>query len=104
MLKALTGDPAERQGGSGKRSSSIAAPGAERYALFTLAQLGEIAWALGDLDAALAGYGEVVALLRKAPLTKVMLGLCLSNLAGVHTERGELSMPRWRPHARACRC
>ena len=64
--------------------------GAERYALFTLSQLGDIAWALGDLDAALAGIRETIALLRKAPLTSVMLGLCLSNLAGVHTERGEL--------------
>jgi hypothetical protein len=33
---------------------------------------------------------ETVALLRKSPLTAVMLGLCLSNLAGVCTERGEL--------------
>ena len=64
--------------------------GAERYALFTLAQLGDVAWSLGDLDAARSGMQETVALLRKSPLASVMLGLCLSNLAGVHTERGEL--------------
>jgi hypothetical protein len=46
---------------------------------------------------------ETVALLRKAPLTTVMLGLCLSNLAGVHTERGELDDALAR-RARACRC
>ena len=33
---------------------------------------------------------ESAALLRKSPLTKVMLGFCLTNLAGVHVERGEL--------------
>ena len=90
VLKALTGDPVKARPDLEKALLLYRSAGAERYALFTLAQLGDIAWALGDLDAALSGLGETVALLRKAPLADVMLGLCLSNLAGVHTERGEI--------------
>src|SRR5207249_407636 len=57
----------------------------------TLANLAEITWALGDLDAALASYRETIALARKLPLSpSLTLGFCLTNLAGVHTERGEL--------------
>ena len=90
VLKALTGDPVNARADLEKALVLYRNAGAERYALFTLAQLGDIAWAVGDLDAALSGLRETVALLRKTPLTTVMLGLCLSNLAGVQTERGEL--------------
>ena len=90
VLKALTGDPLNAKSDLEKALQLYRHAGAERYALYTLAQLGDIAWALGDLDAALAGLRETVSLLRQTPLANVMLGLCLSNLAGVHTERGEL--------------
>ena len=90
VLKSLTGDPAGARADLEKALVLYRNAGAERYALYTLAQLAEVEWGLGDLDAAVAGNREVVTLLRKSPLTKVMLGLCLSNLAGVHTERGEL--------------
>jgi predicted ATPase/class 3 adenylate cyclase len=90
VLKALTGDPVNARSDLEKALLLYRNAGAERYALYTLAQLGDIAWALGDLDTALSGLRETVTLLRKAPLTNVMLGICLSNLAGVHTERGEL--------------
>ena len=90
VLKALTGKPADARSDLEKALALYRSAGAERYALFTLAQLGDVAWSLGDLEAARSGMQETVALLRKAPLTTVMLGLCLSNLAGVHTERGEL--------------
>jgi len=90
VLKALTGDPAGARSDLETALSLYRSAGAERYALFTLAQLGDVAWSLGDLDAARSGMEETVALLRKSPLTAVMLGLCLSNLAGVCTERGEL--------------
>ncbi len=86
VLKALTGDPVNARADLEKALLLYRNAGAERYALYTLAQLGDIAWALGDLDAALSGIRETITLLRKAPLTNVMLGLCLSNLAGVHTE------------------
>jgi predicted ATPase len=90
VLKALTGDPAGARTDLQTAVTLYRSAGAERYALFTLAQLGDVAWSLGDLDAARSGMQETVALLRKSPLASVMLGLCLSNLAGVHTERGEL--------------
>jgi len=90
VLKALTGKPADARSDLEKALALYRSAGAERYALFTLAQLGDVAWSSGDLDAARSGMLETIALLRKAPLTTVMLGLCLSNLAGAHTERGEL--------------
>jgi predicted ATPase/class 3 adenylate cyclase len=63
--------------------------GAERYATYTLVQLADIDWSLGELDAAVARMREAAERLRTLPHTKVMLGFCLTNLAGVHVERGE---------------
>ena len=57
--------------------------GAERYATYTLVQLADINWALGELDAAVAGMREAAVRLRNIPHAKVMLGFCLTNLAGV---------------------
>ena len=90
VLKALTGDPTGARSDLERALLLYRSAGAERYAFYTLGQLADVAWALGDLDAALAGNRETIELLRRAPLTSVMLGLCLSNLAGVHTERGEI--------------
>lgn len=92
VLKALTEDPAGARSDLEKALQLYRDAGAERYALYTLAQLADIAWALGDLDAALAGGRETIALLRRAPLKSAMLGVCLCNLAGVHTERGEVDL------------
>jgi predicted ATPase/DNA-binding winged helix-turn-helix (wHTH) protein len=65
--------------------------GAERLAIGVLAHLADLCWTVGDLNAALAGYRDAVALARKSPLTRrIALGRALNNLAGVHTERGEL--------------
>src|SRR5262245_43698238 len=64
--------------------------GAERYATYTLVQLADVNWALGELDAAVAAMREAAVRLRKTPLAKVMLGFCLTNLAGVLVERGDL--------------
>jgi hypothetical protein len=57
-----------------------------------LLNLADMTWALGDLDAALAGFREASALIRASLrfARKGMLGVCLTNIAGVHTERGEL--------------
>src|SRR5207249_3360792 len=45
----------------------------------------------GDLDAALARFSEAVALIRKSSSApKEMLGVGLTNLAGVYTERGDV--------------
>jgi tetratricopeptide (TPR) repeat protein len=49
------------------------------------------AWSVGDLDAAVQGFAGAAETLRRSPWsTKGMLGVCLTNLAGVHTERMEL--------------
>lgn len=66
--------------------------GADAGVLGTLVNLADTTWALGDLDAALGIHLETIGRLRKSPLAlKEMLGASLTNLAGVHTERGELS-------------
>jgi len=66
--------------------------GADAAALGMLLNLADTTWALGDLDAALSATAETVARLRKSALSPTeILGACLSNLAGVHTERGELA-------------
>ena len=59
--------------------------------LGVLTNIGDVTWALGDVDAALAAFVETVARIRKSPLVrKDLLGNTLINLAGVRTERGEL--------------
>ena len=64
--------------------------GADAGVLGTLVNLADTTWALGDLDAALGIHLETIGRLRKSPLAlKEMLGASLTNLAGVHTERGE---------------
>jgi hypothetical protein len=63
----------------------------DSYRLDILGGLADISWALGDLDAALDGLREIVALLRKSvPTLKNALGFYLANLSGVLTARGEL--------------
>jgi len=65
--------------------------GAETLVLGGLMYLADIAWQTGDLDTALAGFRETAALMRARPLIpKGALGMCLTNLAGIHTERMEL--------------
>ena len=59
--------------------------------LAMLLNLADMTWALGDLDAALAACIDAVASLRKSrQARKYLLGNALTNLAGVHTERGEI--------------
>jgi tetratricopeptide (TPR) repeat protein len=65
--------------------------GAERDSLDALGNLADVAWALGDLNVALSGCRETIAMLRKPPLPmRGALGRNLLNLAGILTERGEL--------------
>jgi tetratricopeptide (TPR) repeat protein len=91
FLKQLTGDPAGARMDYEKALSLYRGAGAQRSVLNTLGNLADTTWALGDLDAALAGFRETVALMRKSPLTmRSTLGIYLANLAGVLTERGDL--------------
>jgi tetratricopeptide (TPR) repeat protein len=90
-LKMMTGDLAGASKHFDKALSLYRGAGAESAALAMLLNLADVTWVLGDLEAALAGFREAVAMLRKSPTSrKSSLGVCLTNLAGVCTERGEL--------------
>jgi len=92
FLTMLTGDLASARTYFEKALSLYRDAGAESMAVAVLLNLADMTWALGDLDAALARFREAIALIRKAPsLPKDMLGFGLTNLAGVHVERGELA-------------
>jgi len=92
FLTMLTGDLASARTHFEKALSLYRDAGTETMAVAVLLNLADMTWALGDLDAALARFREAIALIRKAPvLAKDMLGLGLTNLAGVHVERGELT-------------
>ena len=92
ILNMLTGELASARMNYEKSLALYRDAGVERSVLNLLTSLADTTWALGDLDAALAVCRESVALMRQSAMTpKLSLGACLSNLAGVHTERGELS-------------
>jgi tetratricopeptide (TPR) repeat protein len=88
-LKTMTGDLVGARKDIEKALSLYVESGTESAAPTTL--LGDLAWALGDLDAAATAFGEVVAMMRGPTIIrKVALGYALCNLAGVLTERGDL--------------
>ena len=90
-LKSQTGDLAGARMDCEKALPLFLQSGAEFAARALLAILADLTWALGDLDAAVAAFGEVVALMRRPTITrKISLGYALANLAGVLTERGNL--------------
>jgi len=90
-LTVLAGDPAGARKHYEKALSLYRETGAESPALAVLGLLADMTWALGDLDAALAASIETVERLRRPPLARqYIFGVALLNLAGVHTERGEL--------------
>jgi predicted ATPase/DNA-binding winged helix-turn-helix (wHTH) protein len=92
FLKLFAGDVTGARMHFEKALALYRSAGAESAVLATLINLAESTWALGDLDAALAGLREAVALLRKSPLArKIVMAQALTNLAGVHTERGEFA-------------
>jgi len=64
---------------------------AESMIVSALIFLADLTWETGDLDTAASGFREAAELIRnKQRASKGKLGLCLTNLAGIHTERGEL--------------
>jgi tetratricopeptide (TPR) repeat protein len=91
QLKSLTGDLAGARIDYERALPLFLQSGAEFAARALLAILADLTWALGDLDAAVTAFGEVVALMRRPTITrKISLGYALVNLAGVLTERGKL--------------
>jgi predicted ATPase/DNA-binding winged helix-turn-helix (wHTH) protein/tetratricopeptide (TPR) repeat protein len=90
--KMLTGDLAGARNNFERALAQFRAAGATSAILGVLVNLGDLSWALGDLDAALAQCHEGIRLMRSAPhFAKDMLGICLTNLSGVLAERGELA-------------
>jgi tetratricopeptide (TPR) repeat protein len=91
FLKMLVGDPTSARRHYEKALLLYRDSGAESAALAVLGILADATWALGDLDAALTAFVEIVARMRQSPLArKYVLGVSLANLAGLRTERGEL--------------
>lgn len=65
--------------------------GAERAIADVANSVADLTWITGDLDAAIAGMREAIAINRKSGVAhKSSLGLGLANLAGAHAERGDL--------------
>ena len=93
-LKMLTGDLGSARTHYEKALSLYRGIGAERMALVALMYLADLTWAGGDLQAALAAFRETVTLARKSALRRLALGYCLTQLAAVHSERGELEAAR----------
>jgi tetratricopeptide (TPR) repeat protein len=91
-LKSLTGDRISAREHFEHALLLYRIAGAESSMLPVLLNLADMTWEMGDLDAALASFREAVAVIRKsANVPMDMLGIGLTNLAGVHTERGELA-------------
>ena len=88
----VSGDPATARGHFERALAWYRRAEAWVSVYATLANLADTTWALGELDAALTGIREALAMLRINPFSnKGALGVCLTNLAGIHTERGELA-------------
>jgi predicted ATPase/DNA-binding winged helix-turn-helix (wHTH) protein len=91
FLRMLVGDPTSARRHYEKALSLYRDSGAESAALSVLGILADATWALGDLDAALSAFVEIVARMRQSSLArKYVFGVSLTNLAGLRTERGEL--------------
>jgi tetratricopeptide (TPR) repeat protein len=92
FLRMLSGDRVRARSYFEKALSIYRETSAESAMLGILLNLADLTWTLHDLDAALNRFREAVALMRKSPsVPRDMLGHGLTNLAGVHTERGELA-------------
>ena len=88
-VKSATGDMAGARSDVERALELCKQCGAEYVAPAT--HLGDLAWAMEDLDAAASAFGEVVAMMRRSTISrKPALGYALANLAGVLAERGDL--------------
>jgi len=90
FVRKLAGDLAGARTHYEKSLSLFRSAGSERLAVEILGSLADTNWALGALDAAVAGFRETITLMRGSNMsTKITLGVTLTNLAGVLVERGE---------------
>jgi predicted ATPase/DNA-binding winged helix-turn-helix (wHTH) protein len=90
FVRKLAGDLAGARKHYEKGLSLYRSAGLERDAAQLCGTLADTNWALGELDAAVAGFREAIALMRGSNKgTKLILGVNLTNLAGVLVERGD---------------
>ena len=74
-----------------RHSSLYRTAGADQSARDMTGSLADTNWALGALDAALAGFRAIIDVMRTSNRTTTLgLGVALTNLAGVLTELGHL--------------
>jgi predicted ATPase/DNA-binding winged helix-turn-helix (wHTH) protein len=91
FLKMVVGDSFAARTHLEKAFTLYRDTGAEDSSFSMLGTLGDLSWTLGDLDTAKARFLDTIAQLRQSRIArKARLGISLTNLAGVYTERGEL--------------
>lgn len=91
FVRKLAGDLAGAREHYEKGLSIYRSAGLEDDATQLCGALADTNWALGALDAAIAGFREAVALMRGSDrASELVLGVNLTNLAGVLVERGDL--------------
>jgi tetratricopeptide (TPR) repeat protein len=92
FLKSHEGDHVAARTNYGRSLVLNRQLGDEFAVLGAMANIANADWALGDLDAALASFRELVSQLRTSRFsTSRLLGYALTKLGGVLTERGELA-------------
>jgi tetratricopeptide (TPR) repeat protein len=90
FVRKLAGDLPGARKHYEKGLSLYRAAGLARDAAQLCGNLADINWALGELDAAATAFREAIALMRGSNMgTKLVLGVNLTNLAGVLIERGD---------------
>ena len=90
FVRKLSGDLAGAREDDEKSISLYRLVGADREAAEICGTLADTYWALGELEAAARGFREVIATMRGSNKgSKLILGVNLTNLAGVLIERGD---------------
>jgi tetratricopeptide (TPR) repeat protein len=91
FVRKLAGDLEGARDHCQKALSLYRTAGAHQAARDMTGSLADTNWALGALDAALAGFREIIDVMRTSNRTTTLgLGVALTNLAGVLTELGHL--------------
>jgi tetratricopeptide (TPR) repeat protein len=92
FVRKLAGDLAGARKHYEKSLSLYRSAGSERDAAQICGNLADTNWALGALDAAATGFREAIQLMRGPNKgTNLILGVNLTNLAGVLVERGDFA-------------
>jgi tetratricopeptide (TPR) repeat protein len=92
FLKNMMGDPAAAREHYERALELAREQQDELGVLATIGNLANVAWGLGELDAAANSLHELLAMLRNSPAsTRRVLGFCLMNLAELLTEKRDLT-------------